>query len=64
MENRNSNLFEWISKIIDTCHHDVHFEAVDRLIALYFEREKDDAKKDELELLKVQKWNDIHMIIK
>ena len=53
-----------ITKIIDTCHHDVHFEAVDRLIALYFEREKDDAKKDVLELLKVQKWNDIHMILK
>ena len=64
MENRNSNLFEWISKIIDTCHYDVHFEAVDRLIALYFEREKDDDKRDELELLKVQKWNDIHMILK
>lgn len=64
MENRNSNLFEWISKIIDTCYYDVHFEAVDRLIALYFEREKDDDKRDELELLKVQKWNEIHMILK
>ena len=64
MENRNSNLFEWISKIIDTCYHDIHFEAVDRLISLYFEREKNDEKRDELELLKVQKWNDIHMILK
>ena len=46
MENRNSNLFEWISKIIDTCYHDFHFEAVDRLISLYFEREKNDEKRD------------------
>ena len=64
MENRNSNLFEWISKIIDTCYHDIHFEAVDRLISLYFEREKNDEKRDELELLKVKKWNEIHMILK
>jgi hypothetical protein len=64
MENRNLNLFEWISKIIDTCHHDFHFEAVDRLISLYFEREKNDEKRHELELLKVKKWNEIHTILK
>ena len=64
MENRNYNLFEWISKIIDTCHHDVHFEAVVRLIALYFEREKNESKRDELELQKIKKWDEIHMILK
>lgn len=64
MENRNSNLFEWISKIIETCYHDVHFEAVERLIILYYEREKDESKRNDLEMLKVQKWNDIHFILK
>jgi len=64
MENRNLNLFEWISKVINTCDHDFHFEAVDRLISLYFEREKNDEKRDELELLKVKKWNEIHTILK
>ncbi len=64
MENRNLNLFEWISKIIDTCHHEFHFEAVDRLISLYFEREKNDEKRHELELLNIIKWNEIHTILK
>lgn len=64
MENRELNIFEWISKIIETCNQDFHFEAVDRLISLYYEREKDTVKRDELEMLKIQKWNLIHNILK
>lgn len=64
MENRELNIFEWISKIIETCNQDFHFEAVDRLISLYYEREKDKVKRDELEMLKIQKWNSIHNILK
>ena len=62
MDNR-LDIFEWISRIIDTCNNDFHFEGVDRLIALYFEREKNDEKRVELESLKIKKWNAIHHIL-
>lgn len=58
-----TNIFEWICRIIDTCNNDFHFEAIDRLIALYFEREKDESKVIELETLKIRKWNEIHHIL-
>ncbi len=61
---KDRNLYEWIAKIIDTCNHDFHFEAVDNLINLYYERVKDDNKKVELELLRQNKWNEIHFILK
>lgn len=60
----NDHIYEWLVRVIDTCYHDFHFEAIDNLIALYYEREKDQAKKDELELLRAKKWNEIHMILK
>lgn len=60
---KNRDLFEWITKIIDTCVHDFHFEAIDNLIALYYERVKDEEKKIELELLRMKKWNDMHNIL-
>jgi len=64
MENlKDKELYDWIVRIIDTCCHDFHFEAVDNLIALYYERVKDDNKKTELELLRINKWNDIHFIL-
>lgn len=58
-----TDLFGWVAKIIDTCCHDFHFECIDKLIELYYEREKDEAKRDELELMKVRKWNEIHVIL-
>ena len=60
----NRDKFEWISKIIDTCTNDFHFEAVDRLIILLYEIEKDDSQKTELENLRIKKWNEIHVILK
>lgn len=64
MENQNrKNLFEWISRIIETCNHDFHFEAVDNLIELFFDRTKDEEKKTELLMLRQRKWNDIHNIL-
>jgi len=64
MENQNrKNLFEWISRIIDTCNHDFHFEAVDKLIELFFDRTKDEEKKTELLMLRQRKWNDIHYLL-
>lgn len=61
---KDRDLYEWLVKIIDTCCHDFHFEAVDNLIALYYERVKDESKKTELELLRHDKWNEIHCILK
>lgn len=64
MESENrKNLFEWISRIIETCNNDFHFEGVDNLIELFFERTKDEEKRTELRLLRQQKWNDIHLIL-
>lgn len=61
---KERDLYEWLVKIIDTCCHDFHFEAVDNLIELYYERVKDEAKKTELQMLRQNKWNEIHYILK
>jgi hypothetical protein len=63
MSNESPEIYDWIVKIIDTCKTPFHFDAVDRLIALYYEREKDEAKMIELNLMKKQKWNEIHFIL-
>jgi hypothetical protein len=64
MENKkNIDLFEWVAKIIDTCNHDFHFEAVDNLITLYYEKSKDEAKMIELKQIRQDKWNQIHNIL-
>jgi hypothetical protein len=59
----NDNIFDWIFRIIQTCTNDFHFEAVDNLINLYYERSKDEGKKIELMILRQQKWNEIHDIL-
>lgn len=59
----NDNIFDWIFRIIQTCNNDFHFEAVDNLINLYYERSKDEGKKIELMILRQQKWNEIHDIL-
>jgi hypothetical protein len=56
-------IYDWVAKIISTCTHDFHFEAVDRLLELYYEREKDDVKLTELRMLKKIKWDEIHNIL-
>lgn len=45
--NINTNIKEWIIKIIESCKDDFQFEAVDRLIALHQERFKNE-EEDEL----------------
>lgn len=57
-------LFDWISVIISSCTDDFHFEAVDKLIELYYERTKDDEHTTELKHQRSLKWNDIHGIVK
>jgi hypothetical protein len=60
----NRELFEWVAKIIDTCTNDFHFAAIDKLIELFYEVEKNESQKDELTFLREQKWNKIHGILK
>lgn len=60
----NRELFEWVAKIIDTCTNDFHFSAIDKLIELFYEVEKNESQKDELMLLREKKWNEIHGILK
>lgn len=64
MEKRIEPIYDWVCRIIDTCSHDFHFEAVDRLIDLFYEREKDEAKKLDLQIRKQHKWEEIHYILK
>lgn len=56
-------IFEWIVKVIATCNNDFHFEGVDRLIELFNERYSDPLLTTELNLLKKQRWNEIHTIL-
>jgi hypothetical protein len=55
--------FEWIKKIIDSSTNQFHLEGAKRLIELLYELDKDEKQKDELELLRIQKWNDIHLTL-
>lgn len=58
------NIFNWLKRIIDTSNNDFHFESIDKLIELFHEKFNDNTLKTELELLRVQRWNDIHSILK
>ncbi len=58
-----NNIYEWIVKIIQTCNNNFHFEAVDKLIELFYEKENDEQLKIELQILRQQKWNEIHNIL-
>jgi hypothetical protein len=57
------NIKDWILKIIDSCTDDFQFEAVDKLIDLYYEKYKNEEDFLELSLARANKWNDIHLII-
>jgi hypothetical protein len=57
------SIFDWISKIIESSNNTFHFEAVDRLIDLYFEKFQDDKAKTELFVLRQTKWESIHDIL-
>jgi hypothetical protein len=59
----NTNIKEWIIKIIESCKDDFQFEAVDRLISLHHERFKNEEEFLELSHKRAEKWNLIHGII-
>jgi len=54
------HIYDWIVRIIETCTNNFHFEAVDRLIELFYEKYQDEKRKIELEHLRTIKWNEIH----
>jgi hypothetical protein len=55
--------FEWIKKIIESSTNQFHLEGAKRLIEFLYDLEQDEKQRDELELLRIQKWNDIHSIL-
>jgi hypothetical protein len=48
-------IHNWLLKIIETCNNDFHFEAVDKLIELFYEKEKDESLTDELKIARTNK---------
>ena len=61
--NINTNIKEWIIKIIESCKDDFQFEAVDRLISLHQERFKNEDEFLELSHKRAEKWNLIHALV-
>ena len=55
--------FDWIIRIIETSNNDFHFQAVDKLIELFYEIEKDEELTHELRVIRNNKWNKIHHIL-
>lgn len=58
-----NGIYNWLLKIIETCNNDFHFEAVDKLIELFYEKEKDESLTDSLKLARADKWKEIHHIL-
>lgn len=56
-------VFNWIVKIIETCNNDFHFEGIDKLIDLFYDKYKNDKLTDELKLARIRMWNKIHDIL-
>ena len=55
--------YEWICRIIDTCTNQFHFDAVERLVSLYYNNFKDVEGTYKLEMIAAQKYNAIHNIL-
>jgi hypothetical protein len=56
-------VYDWIVKIISTCTDDFHFDCVDKLIELFYVRFADADKRDDLIMIRSQKWNETHAIL-
>jgi hypothetical protein len=63
MNTNQTEAYEWICRIIDTCNHQFHFDAVDRLVTLYYEFYKDYESTKSLKMIAAQKYNAIHNIL-
>ena len=56
-------IYDWISKIIESSNNTFHFEAVDRLIVLFYEKYLDGELRTDLQQKRENKWNEIHNIL-
>jgi hypothetical protein len=63
MKSDNDTTFDWIVRIIETSTNPFHFECVDKLIELYFQKTNNDNNKKELELLRWLRYNDTQTIL-
>lgn len=59
----NTNIKDWITKIIDSCTDDFQFEAVDKLIDLHYGKFNNEDEHIDLQLHRSKRWNEIHAII-
>lgn len=58
-----NEVYDWIVKIISTCQDDFHFDCVDKLIDLFYVRFGDSDKRDDLIMIRNDKWNETHAIL-
>jgi len=58
------NIYNWITRIIETCNNDFHFESVDKLIELFYEKFLDGELRTDLQIKRQYKWDEIHSILK
>jgi hypothetical protein len=54
---------QWLIGVIESCFHDFHLECVDRLIELFYDKYKNESLREELVILRQQRWASIHAII-
>lgn len=57
------DIYNWILRIIETCNNTFHFEAVDKLIDLFYDKYKDEKLTEDLKLRRTRMWNEIHNVI-
>jgi hypothetical protein len=50
----------WIRKIISTCSSEFHFIAIDKIIALFYEKYLDGELRTELSKMRDNKWDEIY----
>jgi hypothetical protein len=55
--------FDWIVRVLNTCTSTFHFEAIENLIVLFYQKYNDQALRVELDLLKARKWNEVHQVL-
>lgn len=55
--------YTWIYNIIDSCNNDFHFDCADALISLFNVKYADADMVSGLQLLRQNRWNDVHTIL-
>jgi hypothetical protein len=58
MKSDNDTTFDWIVRIIETSTNPFHFECVDKLIELYFQKTNNEVNKLELQFLRWMRYKE------